>query len=261
MERTIRLDDGSQTVLESWGSVGPAVLCVHGITSSRKSWVRLAQRLDGRYRVFAYDQRGHGDAHACAGPMSHARTVADLRQVAAAVGEPVHLVGHSWGGAVALIGGREPFALKVIAIDPMIRVERDSWRVEYLDDAEQDLSLPWPTLEQRLRERHAGWHPLDVEGKLHAVHAMKAPSIGRLGSDNKADEGGWDLLGLLTDYPKPLLVLAAGPTDSVIAQNDLAYLRARGGSNLTVCVFEGEGHNLHRTAFEQFARAVENFIG
>ncbi|MDQ6779717.1 MAG: alpha/beta hydrolase, partial [Candidatus Eremiobacteraeota bacterium] len=103
----IALSDGAQTTLESWGKRGSAVLCVHGITSSRKAWLRTAHVLGERFRVFAYDQRGHGDSAAVTGNMSLERSLADVRDVAAAIGEPVALIGHSWGGAVVLLAGLE----------------------------------------------------------------------------------------------------------------------------------------------------------
>jgi len=118
--RTIDLGDGDSTTLEQWGDSGPAVLCVHGITSSRKSWVRTAEGLAGSYRVFAYDQRGHGDSAAVTGPMTHAQSVHDLRAVSAAMGGEIFaLLGHSWGGTIVLRGGRELACKRVIAIDPM----------------------------------------------------------------------------------------------------------------------------------------------
>ncbi len=63
---------------------------------------------------------------------------------------------------------------------------------------------------------------------------------------------------MVVDYPVPLLMLVAG-VDSVISPVDLAFVRERGGPKVTVRVFEGEGHNLHRTAFDAFADAVVRF--
>jgi len=60
----IVLDDGARTILEVWGERGPTIVCVHGMTSSRKAWTRLAERFDGRCRVAAYDQRGCLSPHA-----------------------------------------------------------------------------------------------------------------------------------------------------------------------------------------------------
>jgi pimeloyl-ACP methyl ester carboxylesterase len=260
LERTIDLGDGAVTTLESWGATGPAVICIHGITSSRKSWLRTAAALTGTYRVFAYDQRGHGDSADVAGPMTLRRSLDDLRAVASAIGEPAALIGHSWGGAVAILGGREPFATKVVAVDPMVRVEPGSWRREYLDDAERDLALAPAELAVQLRQRLSAWHPSDVDGKLHAVERMKAEAIARLGSENNVDKGGWDLRDAVADYPKPLLILAAGPDDSVMSAPDAESIRARGGRCVTIETFADQGHNLHRTAFDRFIAATKAFL-
>jgi pimeloyl-ACP methyl ester carboxylesterase len=260
LEQTIQLNDGARTTLESWGESGPAVVCVHGITSSRKSWQRTAQSLQDRFRVFAYDQRGHGDSAAVTGPMTLQRSLQDLRDVVSAIGQPVALIGHSWGGAVALLGGREPFAQKVVAIDPMVRVEPGTWRREYLDDAEHDLAMAWSDLQTELRQRLGSWGALDVEGKLHAVRHMRADAIERLGRENDVDGGGWNLREVVADYPKPLLILAAAPAESVLSADDVDFINSKGGSLLTLDFFSDQGHNLHRTAFERYIARTKAFL-
>jgi pimeloyl-ACP methyl ester carboxylesterase len=260
MQQTVTFDDGATTTLESWGTSGPAVLCIHGITSSRKSWERTAEALSATYRVFAYDQRGHGDSAHVKGPMTLERSLADLRAVAAAIGGQMALIGHSWGGAVAILGGREPFADRVVAVDPMIRVVPGTWRQEYLEDVERDLALPPAEREAVLRKRLTTWHERDVAGKIHAMRTMSAEAIARLGSENRVDDGKWDLRSVVAGYPKPLLILAAGPGDSVISPDDMAFVRAQGGSHVRVEVFEDQGHNLHRTAFDRYIAAVKEFL-
>jgi pimeloyl-ACP methyl ester carboxylesterase len=260
VEQKVTFDDGASTTLESWGRSGPAVICVHGITSSRKSWERTAAALETSFRVFAYDQRGHGDSASVKGPMTLQRSLDDLRAVARMVGDPAALIGHSWGGAVALLAGRESFATKVVAIDPMVRVEPGTWRREYLDDTERDLALAPSELETQLRARLTTWHAKDVEGKLHAVRHMNADAIARLGSENRVDDGGWDLRSAVASYPKPLLIIMAGPEDSVISGADLEFIRAKGGLNVRVEPFTDQGHNLHRTAFERYIGATSAFL-
>ena len=76
--RTVDLD-GPTHYLDFGGPAdGPLIVAVHGMTSSRKSWQRLAEHWNGRARVAAYDQRGHGDSAAVSGPMALERGVADL---------------------------------------------------------------------------------------------------------------------------------------------------------------------------------------
>jgi pimeloyl-ACP methyl ester carboxylesterase len=258
----ITFDDGARTMLEVWGDGGPLVLGVHGMTSSRKSWTRLAERLDGRCRVAAYDQRGHGDAAAVRGPMTLARQVADLETVVQTLGADVlAIVGHSWGGAVAILAGRRTPARRIIAIDPVLRVLPHTWQHDYLDDAVALFALPKAARELSIRSSLAGWHPVDVDAKLHAVARMTAEPIAKLGAENRVDEGGWDLIEAIASYPKPLLVFAAGPDDSVMSADDLARLKKDGGAHVRVAEFASEGHNLHRTAFDAFAAEVESFLG
>lgn len=252
---------GARTILEVWGDRGPVVLCVHGMTSSRKAWTRLAERLDGRCRVAAYDQRGHGDAADIRGPMTLETQVADLEAVMRSLRSDVlALVGHSWGGAVVILGGRKTSAERVVAIDPVLRVQPGTWNADYLDDAKALLALPKAARELSVRSALAGWHPIDVEAKLHAVARMTAEPIARLGSENRVDDGGWDLVPAIAAYPKPLLVFAAGPHDSVMSPDDLARLKEDGGAHVRVAEFPAEGHNLHRTAFDAFAAEVERFL-
>ena len=192
--------------------------------------------------------------------MTLARSLEDLRAVARAIGEPASIIGHSWGGAVALLGGREPFAQAVVAIDPMVRVEPGSWRREYLDDTESDLALEREELERQLRERLLAWGELDIVGKLHAVREMDAGAIARLGSENDVDAGRWDLRHVVDDYPKPLLVLAASPAESVMSEDDIERIRKRGGPNIRLETFKDEGHNLHRTAFARYIEETRRFL-
>ncbi|HZW53334.1 MAG TPA: alpha/beta hydrolase [Candidatus Elarobacter sp.] len=117
--RRVALESGATTTVECWGDAGPAVLCVHGIAASRRDFARLGDALAGTHRVFAYDQRGHGDAEPRE-PMTLDALAGDLRAVADSIGTVAAVVGHAWGGAVALTGGPK-VARALVLIDPVIR--------------------------------------------------------------------------------------------------------------------------------------------
>lgn len=81
-----------------------AVVLLHGSASSGAQWRTLGERLAPRFNVIAPDLHGYG-----AGPAWHGHGAFRLAHESALVlaeiervGEPVHLVGHSYGGAVAL---------------------------------------------------------------------------------------------------------------------------------------------------------------
>lgn len=242
--------------------MGPAILCIHGIASSRKAWERFGRRFAGRFTTYAYDQRGHGDAATTApGPMTHARSVADARAVAATIGIPLAaIVGHSWGGAIAILAGREiDGARAIVAVDPMIHVKPYTFQEDYLNDVAADLVLDERERERVLRERLEGWDELDIAGKIHAMRSMESRSIAELGSANHVDQGGWNLRERVVGYPKPLLIAAAGPEDSVMSDGDVAVVKTA-GPKVRLVEFSDQGHNLHRTDFARFTAEFERFL-
>ena len=83
---------------------GDPVLCIHASASSSAQWKPLMERLAGRFRVLAVDLYGAGRSPAWTGarPLTLADEVALLEPVVAASGRRVHVIGHSYGGAVAL---------------------------------------------------------------------------------------------------------------------------------------------------------------
>jgi pimeloyl-ACP methyl ester carboxylesterase len=78
----------------------PLVALVHGTMDRSSGMLRLSRRLDHQYRVLRYDRRGYGRSNPHSGPFDMAGQVADL--VALLAGRPAVLVGHSYGGNVAL---------------------------------------------------------------------------------------------------------------------------------------------------------------
>jgi pimeloyl-ACP methyl ester carboxylesterase len=80
---------------------GESVLCLHSSTGSSKQWMALMERLAPVCRVIAPDLAGQGRNTWPGG--SGDALEEDVRLAEEVAGEtPVHLVGHSYGGAVAL---------------------------------------------------------------------------------------------------------------------------------------------------------------
>jgi pimeloyl-ACP methyl ester carboxylesterase len=99
MVRTARLN------LNCWSvGAGPDVVLVHGLASNLAFWYPLvARRLARRFRVTAYDLRGHGYSDMPATGYTSADMAEDLRSLLDRLRiDSAHVVGHSFGGAVAL---------------------------------------------------------------------------------------------------------------------------------------------------------------
>jgi pimeloyl-ACP methyl ester carboxylesterase len=82
----------------------PTVLLLHCSASSGAQWYSLRACLEPRFAVNTPDLYGYGVASPWAGavPLSLAAEAAAIAALIERAGAPVHLVGHSYGGAVAL---------------------------------------------------------------------------------------------------------------------------------------------------------------
>jgi len=83
---------------------GPSVVCLHSSASSSGQWRALMERLAPRFRVLAVDLYGYGRTAPWPGdrPMYLDDQVTLLGPVFQAAGDRFHLIGHSFGGAIAL---------------------------------------------------------------------------------------------------------------------------------------------------------------
>jgi len=104
--KKITVNDVSLTYLER-GS-GPLVILIHGSVSDYREWEKQLGPLAQHYQVVAYSRRFHWpnarpgkDADASVASVD--RQVDDLAALVKSLGStPAHIIGHSFGGAVAL---------------------------------------------------------------------------------------------------------------------------------------------------------------
>ncbi|WP_120631758.1 alpha/beta fold hydrolase [Ruegeria sp. EL01] len=84
--------------------INAPIVALHSSASNSGQWTQLEADLDGRFTVIAFDLPGYGRTP-LAGDLSQkgaAISAAAVIQEIADIGGPVHLVGHSNGGGVAI---------------------------------------------------------------------------------------------------------------------------------------------------------------
>jgi pimeloyl-ACP methyl ester carboxylesterase len=82
---------------------GPAIVLVHGITSTSATWERVMPYLATRYTVLAPDLLGHGKSAKPRGDYSLGAFASGVRDLMVTLGqESATFVGHSLGGGVAM---------------------------------------------------------------------------------------------------------------------------------------------------------------
>src|SRR5207253_1338960 len=104
---------------------GPAVVLIHGQPGSGADWSRVVERLQDDFRVVTPDRPGYGDTGGPAGGMvDNADAIVSLLDRLDI--EAATVVGHSWGGGVALLlAHRHPDRVRglvlVASIGPLFR--------------------------------------------------------------------------------------------------------------------------------------------
>lgn len=102
---------------------GPVTVIVHGVQSVAAHWTEVAERLPGRTVV--PNRRGRAGSAPLGADYDLGVEVADLHRVLDGVGPGAVLVGHSYGGAIALLTAAERGDLSALVLyEPALPVGR-----------------------------------------------------------------------------------------------------------------------------------------
>jgi len=147
---------------EDFGGSGPDLLLVHGTGHNLAAWAPLVACLRGRFRIAAFDLRGHGQTpQDSTDPEQYWR---DIGAVAAALGmRRPWLVGHSTGGyAVTAFAAAGGDCAGIVALDGFVLDARQT------PDERQAWHLPREQLWDLFRY---GWRatPAEVEAYVAQV--------------------------------------------------------------------------------------------
>jgi pimeloyl-ACP methyl ester carboxylesterase len=97
---------------------GVPVVLGHSSTASSGQWRELIKRMSGRYRLIAPDHIGYGRTAAYSGDvplMEH--EIAIVEALVRLISQPVHMVGHSFGGSVlARVAVRMPEQVRSLTL-------------------------------------------------------------------------------------------------------------------------------------------------
>jgi non-heme chloroperoxidase len=258
--RLLKLPDGRRfEIAEQGRRGGTALLLLHGITDTWRSFEPVLPSLPSEWHVVALSQRGHGGSDAAASYRTR-----DFAADAAAVLHalemaPAVVVGHSMGAANALrlaidhpgavravvaAGGFASFADKTALVD-FVRSD-----IETLGD-----TVPRQLAEAFQRDTIAG--PL-APGLLETMvdECLRTPAATWKGAFAGLLED--DFVGELGRIDVPVL-LAWGDADSFVPADDQRRL-VRVLKRATCSVYRGVGHALHWEQPERFAAELRRFV-
>lgn len=109
--------DGTSIAFRRVGR-GPRLIAIHGGLGTWRSWLAVARHLSDRYESVLVERRGRGDSPDSNAPYALAHEVEDITAVHNRVGPVKAVVGHSFGGLVALELARQVDVDTLLVYEP-----------------------------------------------------------------------------------------------------------------------------------------------
>jgi pimeloyl-ACP methyl ester carboxylesterase len=258
MRQRITTSNGIQVSYSRSGSGPPLVLVHGGFSDDITNWEFVAPLLEDRYTLIAVARRGRGETAATEGH-SLEDEARDVTAVMESVGEPVFLLGHSYGAqcslaAAALAPSRirklvlyePPNPGLVVTGEVLARLEKmaaagewDSFSFSFFRDM---LRVPVGELEQ-VRASDL-WPPILRDAKA---------SLGDLRAISRYDFRAERFRSL--DMPVLLQVGSESPRDLYVTDALAACL-----PDVRIETLEGQAHEGMTTAPELYAASVRRFL-
>lgn len=241
------------------GSGAPVLLLLHGLGANAAVWERLRPLLAARWkgRWLAPDLRGHGRSP----PAEHYSLGAHAADVAALLdpGEEVVVLGHSMGGAVAMVLGSGWFGIRprrVFAFGVKL-----VWSAEEIAKAQALARAPARWFETRADAVERYLRVAGLKGLIDPASPAAGAGICeesgrfRLAADPRGSGVVGVEFGAVVAAMRTPLRLAAGERDPMVTA---AQMRA---FDRDAIIFPGIGHNPQVEAPEQLWRAAEAVLG
>ncbi len=223
-----------------WGRSGQPIVLLHGLASTSRIWDMVAPILSADYAVVALDQRGHGESAKPDGGYDFASVGADLHAfiLHLDIERPI-VIGHSWGGDVALEYAVEhPDICRGLGFVDGGGIEISTSPGNTLEKAKEDMAPPdWTGMTvDKLLERARTWRQPSMLTPAHEEILLSNFNVdgdgaisARLSRANhlKIIEALWDHVPSML-YPKvscPVLLMPARQ-EGVDSQNDRQSRRA-----------------------------------
>ena len=265
--RHVTSRDGTAIAVFSSGD-GPPLVLVHGATADHTTWRRSGPVLESSYRVHAIDRRGRGDSGDAPGPYAIEREYEDLAAVADALaddaGEPVNVVGHSYGGRTGLGASLLTGSIGRLVVyegapapeggERFVSPESKQRIADLIEegDREQALELFFREVAGMSDDELALYKADPVwPRRAAAVHT----SLRELDAEEQSPGAALVALGRVSI---PVLQVLGG--DSLPIFHESTYALDARLPNGRVVVIDGARHAAHHTHVETFTGAIRSFL-
>jgi len=249
----------------------PTLLLLHGMTDSGAGWAEAVRHWQDRFSVVAVDQRGHGTSprftpEQLAGHPGDVM-VDDAVRLLEQLPQPPVVLGHSLGGAVALVAAvRRPGLVRALVLEDPAALgpheqQRDITRTEpWIASLQPSIAAPDDDALLVLRRQvHPEWPESEL---LETGRAEQQTDLAFLATGDVKPSTRWpDLFGAVA---VPTLVLSGDATTrmpELCIDDDVERgLLAVGNPHLRFERVPGAGHCIRRDQPERFYATVDGWL-
>jgi pimeloyl-ACP methyl ester carboxylesterase len=259
--------NGVRIYWEQTGASGPPVVFVHGSWGDHHNWDAVVPALARTCRVFTYDRRGHSQSERPAGQGHIDEDVNDLAALIRANGlTPAHVVGNSFGAAIALklaasqpdlfasLAVHEPPLLALIEGHPMLAAvhQRIGAVVETLRSGNSTLGAE--QFVETVALGRGAWAQLPPA--MQQTFVFNAPTW--LDEMNEGEHVMTVDLGRLATFSRPVLISQGDQSPpffaAILDRVAVAFPHAQRHT------FRGAGHVPHVTHPDEYVGVVTRFL-
>lgn len=234
--------------VRTFGSGPKRALLLHGISSNAAGWWRVGPAIaDMGYHVTAPDLPGHGDS-----PPALSYQFADQADAIAALGRNWDLVlGHSMGGAIAVLLAGPSYCSRLILEDPALFVPAAPESLDWLTRAYKS-----PITGEAVAAANPRWHPEDARIKAEALLQSSREVVEQTYLDNPE----WNVMAQTLDLQVKTLLIGGDPDAGSLVPVQLAESLAAHVVELDYVMVPGGSHSLHRDEFDAFMAEIRIWL-
>ena len=243
-----------------WGSEGPSVLLIHGAPQGGPAggpgaFPNQKALADRGWQLVLPDRPGHGSS-----PSRGAEDMeVDAAWVAEMLGDGSHLVGHSYGGLIALAAaGLRPDAVKSLTLiePPLYSAAPDDPAVQaFRLEQERIHSSDLEPLPKLMQFSQFVMIPRQEMGTPPTMEQLAAMGAGLATMRSPSDWDGAPALAAIIAAHIPVLAVTGGGNPGFGAIGD-GLARMTGGEHIVI----DSGHHLPQLLADQFNTALDAFM-
>jgi pimeloyl-ACP methyl ester carboxylesterase len=260
-QETVTSVDATPIAYWRSGEGSPLVL-VHGTAADHGRWAPVLPAFEERFTVCAVDRRGRGGSGDSDDYYAIEREFEDVAAVVDSLGEPVNLLGHSYGALCALEAALLTRNVrKLMLYDPGIEVAgQEIYPPEVIERLEALLEAGDRDGVVATTMREVAGLPAEAVAQLRALPVWQArvAAAHTIPRELRATEAYRFDPGRFRGVGAPTLLLLGGASPAVFA----AAANAVAGAlpDARVAVMPGQGHAAMDTGTERFTAEVLRFL-